>query len=59
MFGRNQTVQEKLFLTTNEVLDRTIINEAAAKSPVKPIYNMGQGFLCVCRISSSDNHSKC
>ena len=24
---------------------RTIVNEAAAKSPVQPIINMGQGFL--------------
>lgn len=27
---------------------RTIVNEAATASPVQPIINMGQGFLCVC-----------
>lgn len=26
---------------------RSIINEAATASPVQPIINMGQGFLCV------------
>lgn len=25
--------------------DRSIVNEAAAASPVQPIVNMGQGFL--------------
>ena len=28
-------------------LTRSIVNEAAAASPVQPIVNMGQGFLCV------------
>lgn len=27
---------------------RSIVNEAAAASPVQPIVNMGQGFLYVC-----------
>lgn len=38
----------------NEVRDadgdkcvRSIVNEAAAASPVQPIVNLGQGFLCV------------
>lgn len=25
--------------------DRSVVNEAAAASPVQPIVNMGQGFL--------------
>lgn len=28
-----------------DIVDRTIVNEAAAKSPIQPIINMGQGFL--------------
>jgi hypothetical protein len=27
------------------LLNRSIVNEAAAASPVQPIVNMGQGFL--------------
>ena len=27
--------------------DRSVVNEAAAASPVQPIVNMGQGFLWV------------
>lgn len=42
---RNIEAMENAVANANTNTSRTIVNEAAAASPIHPLINMGQGFL--------------